>query len=259
MNKTKLPTSSDPFRHKSLSNSHNHHDLHPWGSAVKHNPQEFGSLYAQANNQFMYHLWYNPMLAPYMVTELVIIKALSDDTIKTLEFVLRKALQSGIDVAIQTREGEDLKAQIQSILDHAPLHPDDRIFVRLGATSAKDSFALNVPTTKPYPMAPDADMIVRRLLTSARCVGRLLALTDGIWPSDPGEALVIQKWSPDIDLRKNSAYSVMDVESLPLVRTYGGRKSAGVTGTLVDSLTPSSCFGIRSRTLSPSALAQWMS
>lgn len=39
------------------------------------------------------------------------------------------------------------------------------------------------------PIAPDADLALRRILTSGRAVSRLRALTDGLWDEGPGEAL----------------------------------------------------------------------
>jgi len=78
----------------------------------------------------------------------------------------------------------------------------DRVFIRIGTTSAKDSFAVDVPTTKPTPLEPSGEVLLRRLLTSGRVVGRLLALTEEIWPADPGEALIIQRWAPDIELKR---------------------------------------------------------
>ncbi|KAK2595109.1 hypothetical protein QQS21_007194 [Conoideocrella luteorostrata] len=88
------------------------------------------------------------------------------------------------------------------ILDEAAGASSEPIFVRLGATSAKDSFANGAPTTKPGPLPADATLILRRCLTSGRVAGRLLALDDSFWNEDPGEALIIQRCSPDIQLER---------------------------------------------------------
>jgi hypothetical protein len=45
-------------------------------------------------------------------------------------------------------------------------------------------------------------LVLRRLLTSGGVVVRLLALADRIWEEDPGEALIIQRWSPAIELQR---------------------------------------------------------
>ncbi len=199
---TKQPPKEDPFRHCSLANSHNHHELHPWGSEIKARSKEFDALYAEANNRYMYHLWYTQALAPYMATKLVAISPLPKQLTDILAAVVRQTLALGVDAAIQSDNGQHLVQEIRNVLEGTSLTPKDRIFVRLGATSTKDSFAIDVPTTKPSPMAPEPEMILRRILTSGRCVGRLLALADGIWPTDPGEALIIQEWSPTVELQR---------------------------------------------------------
>lgn len=195
-----LPATEDPFRHLAGVNSHNHHALHPWGSSVVTGSKEFDALYAEANNKYMYHLWYTDRLAPYMATTLLAIEALSPSLVKQLQVVLNVVLEAGIESAMQTTDGQDLATAFQEILDRATNGSSDPIFVRLGATSAKDSFANGAPTAKPGPLPPVADIVLRRLLTSGRVVGRLLALADHIWSEDPGEALIIQRWSPDIEL-----------------------------------------------------------
>lgn len=53
---TKQSPKEDPFRHRSLANSHIHHEWHLWGSEIKARYQEFDALYAEANNRYMYHL-----------------------------------------------------------------------------------------------------------------------------------------------------------------------------------------------------------
>jgi hypothetical protein len=88
------------------------------------------------------------------------------------------------------------------MLDAANLGSSDRVFVRLGATSAKDSWAIHTPTAKPPPLRCDPDAIVQRLVTSCRVIGRMLALDGKVWIEDPGEALIIQKWSEDIQLQR---------------------------------------------------------
>ncbi|KAF2195029.1 hypothetical protein K469DRAFT_543630 [Zopfia rhizophila CBS 207.26] len=192
----------DPFRHQSVANSHNHHELHPWGTKIFPGSEAFDALYAQANNQYMYHLWYSPALAPYMATKMIHMEPLSEAIIAKMANILRVELEYGIEAALRTEHGKEVAIAIQNIMDSAKLAPDDQIFVRFGATSAKDSFAINVPTTKPTSMPPKGELVLRRLLTSGRTVGRILALSDRIWADDPGEALIIQKWSPDIELRR---------------------------------------------------------
>jgi D123 len=199
---TKISPSQDPFRHQSLANSHNHHDLHPWGKDVIAGSKEFDALYAQANNRFMYHMWYTPKLAPYMATEVLGVHTMPSALIRLFDSVVHGMLNIGIDASLRLPDGQKLVQEIQKILDMTGLKPDDRIFVRIGATSAKDSFAADRPTVKPSPMPPSGELVVRRLLTSGRIVGRLLALTERIWSDDPGEALVIQRWSPDIEPRR---------------------------------------------------------
>ncbi|KAH6857098.1 hypothetical protein B0I37DRAFT_412968 [Chaetomium sp. MPI-CAGE-AT-0009] len=103
---------------------------------------------------------------------------------------------------MQSDNAKHLVASFQAILDDATKGSKEPIFFRRGATSAKDSFANGAPTTKPRPMAPDADLVLRRILTSGRAVSRLRALTDGVWDEDPGEALIIQRWFPAIDLQR---------------------------------------------------------
>ncbi|EXJ78230.1 hypothetical protein A1O3_09391 [Capronia epimyces CBS 606.96] len=198
----RLPPSDDPFRHSSLSNSHNHHELHPWGPDVPVASPEFDARYAEANNQYMYHLWYNAALAPFMATRVISIRPLDAGFLAKARQVLKDTFASGIDSAMASVEACTVADEIQSILDSSHLSPDDRIFVRLGATSCKDSFAVNLPTTKPGPLPPRGDIVLRRLLTSARCVARLLALADNIWPQDPGEALIVEEWAPDIELKR---------------------------------------------------------
>jgi hypothetical protein len=164
--------------------------------------KEFDSLYAEANNQYMYHLWYSSKLAPYMATEVLKIQRLSPDLIQRLQFAIHQVLETGIDVTMQSDDAKALVAPFQSILDEATAGFSEPIFVRLGATSAKDSFAKGAPTTKPGPLPADAELVLRRFLTSGRVVGRLLALADGLWASDPGEALIVQRWSPEIELQR---------------------------------------------------------
>lgn len=195
-----LPETEDPFRHLAGANSHNHHELHPWGSDIAVGTPSFDSLYAQANNCFMYHIWYSNKLAPYLATQVLKIQPLSDTLVAGFQSVLQDVLEIGIDAALQSPTGRQLIASVQSILDDATNGAPDAIFVRLGATSAKDSFAKGAPTTKPGPMAPSAELVLRRLLTSGRVVGRMLALRDRVWPDDPGEALVVQRWAPHVEL-----------------------------------------------------------
>jgi hypothetical protein len=196
------PNADDPFRHLAGANSHNHHDLHPWGKDVKYGTEEFDALYSKENNQYMYHLWYSDKLAPHMATELLTIQPLSADVIGHVKVVLDVLRGAGLDAALRSDSGKHLIATFQAILDDATKGSKDPIFFRLGATSAKDSFAKGAPTTKPGPMAPDADLVLRRILTSGRAVSRLRALTDGLWDEDPGEALIVQRWSPAIELQR---------------------------------------------------------
>ncbi|KAK0744943.1 hypothetical protein B0T21DRAFT_358708 [Apiosordaria backusii] len=196
------PNADDPFRHHAGANSHNHHGIHPWGQNIVAGTDEFDALYAKDNNQYMYHLWYSDKLAPYMATELLKIQPLSSDLMSRLQNMVQVVLEAGIDTAMQSENGKSIVTSFQAILDDATQGSKDPIFVRLGATSAKDSFAKGAPTTKPSPLAPDADLVLRRLLTSGRVVGRLLALADRVWPEDPGEALIVQRWSPSIDLQR---------------------------------------------------------
>ncbi|KAI6090460.1 hypothetical protein F4821DRAFT_229381 [Hypoxylon rubiginosum] len=209
------PVTEDPFRHLAGANSHNHHTLHPWGQDVVAGTNEFDSLYAEANNKYMYHLWYSDRLAPYMATELLKIEPISADVINQLESVLQILLESGIDAAIQSSSGRAVITYFQAVLDDAVKGSTEPIFVRLGATSAKDSFANGAPTTKPSPLPADSNLVLRRFLTSGRVVGRLLALADRVWPQDPGEALIVQRWSPNIELQREIR-----------VFCYGGRVTA---------------------------------
>jgi hypothetical protein len=201
---TASPATVDPFHHRSRINSHNHHDLHPWGAEVKAETREFNALYAQANNQYMYHVWYCDALAPFMAAEVLAIHPLPKDVMGILGSVLQNTLQHGIDATVASPEGKDLIERVQLILEESGVTPEDQIFVRLGATSAKDSWAVlqGVPTMKPPPMKPEAELVLRRLLTSGRVVGRLLALSEGFWAADPGEALVIQRWCENIECRR---------------------------------------------------------
>jgi hypothetical protein len=196
------PVTEDPLRHLAGANSHNHHALHPWGEDVVAGTKEFNELYAEANNRFMYHLWYNDKLAPYMATEVLKIEPIAQDLIDCFSIVLGHALKSGIEVAMGSTEGRALVEAFQKILDDAVQGSTDPIFVRLGATSPKDSFAKGAPTAKPGPMPADADLVLRRILTSGRAVGRLLNLCDRVWTKDPGEALIVERWSPDIQLNR---------------------------------------------------------
>ncbi|RYP20214.1 hypothetical protein DL765_002888 [Monosporascus sp. GIB2] len=196
------PEDEDPFRHLAGANSHNHHALHPWGNEVIAGSKKFDTLYAEANNQYMYHHWHSEKLAPYMATELLRIEPISHELLSQLQSVIGIVLESGIDAAMQSDNGKSIVAQFQAILDEATNGSEEHIFVRLGATSAKDSFAKGAPTAKPSPLPPDANLILRRFLTSGRVVGRLLALADRLWAEDPGEALIVQRWSPDIELQR---------------------------------------------------------
>ena len=198
----KYPASVDPFRHSSINNSHNHHGLHPWGENIIPQSKEFDALYAQANNQYMYHLWYKPELRPYMATDVLSIQPFNESLMKALVAVVQQTLSKGLDAAIASNDGVLLKSIVQSILDKANVSSSDQIFIRLGATSAKDSWAVNTPTAKPPPLSPNPDSIVRRLLTSGRVVGRILALYDKIWPEDPGESFVIERWTSKIELKR---------------------------------------------------------
>lgn len=195
-----LPPTEDPFRHRAGANSHNHHSLHPWGDKVSVGSKGFDSLYAEENNKYMYHLWYNEALSPYLATNMLKIEPLSDGFIANLISLLHKTIDLDVESSLSTPEGKSAIVSLQKIIDNATKGSSDPIFVRLGATSAKDSFANGAPTTKPGPLPPMADIVLRRLLTSGRVGGRLLALQDKIWSEDPGEALVIQSWSPDIRL-----------------------------------------------------------
>ncbi|KAI9155598.1 putative CDC123-like protein L884 [Paramyrothecium foliicola] len=196
------PDTEDPFRHLAGANSHNHHALHPWGEDVVAGTKEFDELYAEANNKFMYHLWYTDKLAPYMATQVLKIEHLDQDILDRFCAVLQHILESGIDAAMRSNDAKTLVTAVQAILDSAVQGSSDAIFVRLGATSAKDSFAKGAPTTKPGPLPADADLILRRILTSGRAVGRLLTLRDRLWAKDPGEALIVQRWSPEIELNR---------------------------------------------------------
>ncbi|KAH8592076.1 hypothetical protein B0O99DRAFT_687365 [Bisporella sp. PMI_857] len=180
-----LPTAQDPFRHQAGANSHNHHELHPWGKGIV--PVQRSLMLS---------------LAPYMATELLNIVPVSSELMFHLVEVLKVLLISGIDAALGTLNGREVLANLKSILDNTRLSLEEKIFVRLSATSTKDSFAVNVPTTKPDPLVPDAEVILRRLLTSGRSVGRLLSLAEKVWGADPGEAIIIQRWSPEIELSR---------------------------------------------------------
>lgn len=201
---TKVSAASDPFHHESRINSHNHHSLHPWGPEASVGSDAFNTLYAQANNQYMYHVWYTDALAPFMATDVIAIHPLSSDMLEILGVVLHLTINSGIKAALASPNGKELIRQFQEVLDDLGLAEDEQIFVRLGATSAKDSWATlaGVPTMKPPPLSTDADLILHWLLTSGRVVGRLLALSQRFWAADPGEALIIQRWSPFIEARR---------------------------------------------------------
>ncbi len=124
---------------------------------------------------------------------MITIQKTSPDILKKLVVFIEKIFSDGIEDALRLPEAVRLRDMFQGVLDDSGLSPNDQIFVRLGATSAKDSFALDAPTTKPSPMNLDADIILRSLLTSSRCVGRILSLSEGSWSNDPGEAIIIQK------------------------------------------------------------------
>lgn len=197
-------TSQDPFSHEARINSHNHHNLHPWGPEVKVGSDKFNALYAQENNQFMYHVWYSEALAPFMATEVLCIHHFSTEMAKVLERVLRMTIKSGVSVALASSEGRDLTSHFQTVLDGLGLTRQDKLFVRFGATSAKDSWGTlaGLPTMKPPPLSPNASQILHWLLTSSRVAGRLLALSENFWTADPGEALVIERWSPALEARQ---------------------------------------------------------
>ncbi|KAK1510203.1 hypothetical protein CABS01_07875 [Colletotrichum abscissum] len=195
-----LPVADDPFRHHAGANSHNHHTMHPWGDEISVGTKEFDALYAEGNNKYLYHLWYSDQLTPFMATEVLKIETLSAELLAKLGYVLQKMLNSNMRIALGTPEGKFVVASIQSILDDATKVCKDPIFIRLSATSAKDSFANGAPTAKPDPLPPTAEVVLGRLLTSGRVAGRLLALADGVWSEDPGEALVVERWSPEIRL-----------------------------------------------------------
>lgn len=196
--------SQDPFSHESRINSHNHHDLHPWGTEVKPGSDEFNALYAQHNNQYMYHVWYTQELAPFMATEVLCIHHLSTEMAVVLDKVLRETIESGVSAALASSEGQALTSHFQEVLDKLGLTSQDKLFVRFGATSAKDSWGTlaGLPTMKPPPLYPNASQILHWLLTSPRVAGRLLALSEKFWPADPGEALVIERWSPALEVRR---------------------------------------------------------
>ncbi|GAB1314261.1 hypothetical protein MFIFM68171_04471 [Madurella fahalii] len=105
------------------------------GKDIAAGTKEFDALYAKVNNQYMYHLLYSDKLVPYMA-------------------MLQIVLEAGIDAAMQNENGKHLMAPFQGILDDAMRGSADPIFVRLGATSAKDSFAKSAPITKPGPWTP---------------------------------------------------------------------------------------------------------
>src|SRR5437868_8591368 len=101
-----LAAEKDPFRHQSATNSHNHHDLHPWGPDIIVGSREFDSLYAQANHQYMYHLWYSDNLAPFMATRVLSIAPLKNDLLNTLQQVLGVLLESGLSAALASAPGQ---------------------------------------------------------------------------------------------------------------------------------------------------------
>lgn len=135
-------------------------------------------------------------------TELLTIQPLSADVIGHVKVVLDILQVAGLGAALQSDSGKHLVATFQVILDEATKGSKDPISFRLGATSANDSFANGAPTTKPGPMDPDADLVLRRILTRGRAVSRLRALTDNLWGEDPGEALIVQRWSAAIELQR---------------------------------------------------------
>ncbi len=197
----KLPVDEDPFRHQSLTNSHNHHELHPWGNGLQVPSKDFDALYAEANNQYMYQRWYTSALKPHMVTDLIAMHPLEPQLLRSFLACLKAIMESGHDTPFDTEDARLLTNRIGTILDDAGVKKEDRLFVRLGATSAKDSFAINVPTAKPPPLEPDPETLARRILTSGRCANRLLSLSEGVWSADPGECLVFLRWSPEIQLQ----------------------------------------------------------
>ncbi|KAH6615501.1 hypothetical protein B0J18DRAFT_468795 [Chaetomium sp. MPI-SDFR-AT-0129] len=76
------------------------HDLHPWRPNVAVGSQESDSLYAQANNQYLYHLWYSGNLAPFMATRVLSIAPFKNDLLNTIQphdadTVVRRMLSSG--------------------------------------------------------------------------------------------------------------------------------------------------------------------
>ncbi|KAL7959092.1 hypothetical protein V8C34DRAFT_280888 [Trichoderma compactum] len=150
----------------------------------------------------MYHLWYTDELEPFMATKLLKIQPLSAELVNCLQVCVTTVLETGIDAALRSYEGRKLVASFQAILDDATKDFSGPIFVRLGATSAKDSFANGAPTAKPSPLPPNSDLVLRRLLSSGRVTGRLLALADCVWADDPGEALIVQQWSPDVEIQR---------------------------------------------------------
>ncbi|KAF2105695.1 hypothetical protein BDV96DRAFT_617700 [Lophiotrema nucula] len=110
---------------------------------------------------------------------------LSETIINNLAALSKIELDKGVEAALSLSLGRNVKQVVQNVLDLAGIQAGEQIFIRLGATSAKDSFALNVPTTKPTPLLPNREIILRRLLTSGRTVGRILALSENIWLDDP--------------------------------------------------------------------------
>ena len=79
--------------------------MHPWGNKVVAGTDEFDALYAKANNQYMYHLWYSDKLAPCMATELLKIQPLSLDHVGRLQAILQIVLEDGIDTAMAMQSG----------------------------------------------------------------------------------------------------------------------------------------------------------
>ncbi|KAK4142923.1 uncharacterized protein C8A04DRAFT_29501 [Dichotomopilus funicola] len=123
-----LTIEKDPLRHHD-------HDLHPWRPNAAVRSQESDSLYAQANNQYLYHLWYSGNLAPFMATRVLSIAPFKNDLLNTIQRVLNILLDGrvweakpGEAFAIEQwseeidmrREAQDKVVAVSDLADESP-------------------------------------------------------------------------------------------------------------------------------------------
>jgi hypothetical protein len=87
-----------------------------------------------------------------MATEVLVVSKLSSHPMTKPVAAVHETLKSSADAVIHSAVGRDLQAQIAEIRKQISLPRDELILVRLGASSVKDTYAMDLPSTKPLPM-----------------------------------------------------------------------------------------------------------